>query len=179
VRALIGDKQHSFEELHEFDGTYAFSAEYRFRVNIYLHYGGYALNFRLIPQVIRTIEELNLPPQLHKLAKLERGLVLVTGTTGSGKSTLLASVIDEINKTSRKHIITIEDPIEYIYNDRKSIIEQREIGKHTQSFSSALRAALREDPDVIVVGEIRDLDTAEYITSCKHRSFGFFNSAHT
>ena len=179
VRVLVGDKKHSFEELHEFDGTYAFSTEYRFRVNIYLHYGGYALNFRLIPQNIRTIEELNLPPQLHKLAKLERGLVLVTGTTGSGKSTLLASVIDEINKTSRKHIITIEDPIEYIYNDKKSIIEQREIGKHTQSFSSALRAALREDPDVIVVGEIRDLDTAESILQAVNTGHLVFSTVHT
>ena len=179
VKSLMGDRYHTFEETQEFDGTYAFSNEYRFRVNIYMHYGGYALNFRLIPQEIKTIEELNLPTQLHKLAKLERGLVLVTGTTGSGKSTLLASVIDEINKNSRKHIITIEDPIEYIYNDKKSIIEQREIGQHTKSFSRALRAALREDPDVIVVGEIRDLDTAESILQAVNTGHLVFSTVHT
>ena len=151
VKSLMRDRYHSFDKIQEFDGTYTYSNEYRFRVNIYLHYGGYALNFRLIPQDIKTIEELNLPTQLHKLSKLERGLVLVTGTTGSGKSTLLASIIDEINKNSRKHIITIEDPIEYIYNDKKSIVEQREIGQHTHSFSKALRSAMREDPDVVMI----------------------------
>ena len=179
VKTLMGEKYHSFQEIQEFDGTYTFSNEYRFRVNIYMHYEGHALNFRLIPQDIRTIEELNLPTQLHKLSKLERGLVLVTGTTGSGKSTLLASVIDEINKNSRKHIITIEDPIEYIYNDKKSIIEQREIGQHTNSFSKALRSAMREDPDVIVVGEIRDLDTAESILQAVNTGHLVFSTVHT
>jgi twitching motility protein PilT len=179
IKSLMGDKYHTFEDIQEFDGTYSFSDEYRFRVNIYMHYAGYALNFRLIPQEIKTIEELNLPTQLHKLSKLERGLVLVTGTTGSGKSTLLASVIDEINRNSRKHIITIEDPIEYIYNDDRSIIEQREIGQHTKSFSSALRAALREDPDVIVVGEIRDLDTAESILQAVNTGHLVFSTVHT
>jgi len=179
VKSLMGERYHDLGKLQEFDGTYTYSDEYRFRVNIYIHYGGYALNFRLIPQDIRTIEELNLPTQLHKLSKLERGLVLVTGTTGSGKSTLLASIIDEINKNLRKHIITIEDPIEYIYNDQKSIIEQREIGQHTQSFSSALRAALREDPDVIVVGEIRDLATAESILQAVNTGHLVFSTVHT
>ncbi len=179
VKLLMGDKYNTFEEIHQFDGTYDYSDTYRFRLNIYIHFGGYALNFRLIPQTIKSITELNLPPALHKLAQLERGLVLITGTTGSGKSTLLASVLEEINTTRSKHIITIEDPIEYIYNDKKSIIEQRAVGFHTDSFSGALRAALREDPDIIVVGEIRDLATAESILQAVNTGHLVFSTVHT
>ena len=179
VEALMGDKYKHFEEIHQYDGTYDFNDAYRFRLNIYMHLGGYALNFRLIPQTIKTIDELNLPSSLHKLATLERGLVLITGTTGSGKSTLLASVLEEINTTRSKHIITIEDPIEYIYNDKKSIIEQRAVGFHTDSFSGALRAALREDPDIIVVGEIRDLATAESILQAVNTGHLVFSTVHT
>ena len=179
VEALMGDKYNNFEEMHQYDGTYDYSDAYRFRLNIYMHFGGYALNFRLIPQTIKTIKELNLPSSLHKLSTLERGLVLITGTTGSGKSTLLASVLEEINTTRSKHIITIEDPIEYIYNDKKSIIEQRAVGFHTDSFSGALRASLREDPDIIVVGEIRDLATAESILQAVNTGHLVFSTVHT
>jgi len=179
VKALTGDAYESFKETKEFDGAYSLSAKYRFRVNIYMHIGGFAIAFRLIPSYIKTIEELNLPTALHKLAHLRRGLVLVTGTTGSGKSTTLASIVEEINKTYHHHIITIEDPIEYVHNDAKSIVEQRELGLHTNSFSRALRAAMREDPDIIVVGEIRDLATAESILQAVNTGHLVFSTVHT
>jgi len=179
VKFITASAYSDFMDNKEYDGTYMLSEAYRFRVNIYLHQTGYGLNFRLIKNKILTLEELNLPPVLHKLAKLERGLVLITGTTGSGKSTLLASIIEEINQTYNKHIITIEDPIEYTYKDKKSIIEQREIGMHTKSFSAALRSSMREDPDIIVVGEIRDLATAESILQAVNTGHLVFSTVHT
>ncbi|HEY9129625.1 MAG TPA: PilT/PilU family type 4a pilus ATPase, partial [Sulfurovum sp.] len=179
VKMLTGDGYDTFRETKEFDGAYALDQQYRFRVNIFMHLGGYAIAFRLIPSYIRTIEELNLPTALHKLAHLRRGLVLVTGTTGSGKSTTLASLIEEVNKTFSRHIITIEDPIEYVHADAKSIVEQRELGMHTNSFARALRAAMREDPDVIVVGEIRDLATAESIMQAVNTGHLVFSTVHT
>ena len=179
VKALTGDAYASIGETKEFDGAYALDEDTRFRVNIFMHLEGFAIAFRLIPAYIKTIEELNLPKALHKLAKIRRGLVLVTGTTGSGKSTTLASIIEEINQTKSHHIITIEDPIEYVHNDQKSIVEQRELGTHTNSFSGALRAAMREDPDVIVVGEIRDLATAESILQAVNTGHLVFSTIHT
>ncbi|WP_373028415.1 type IV pilus twitching motility protein PilT [Sulfurovum sp.] len=179
VKVLIGDAYEDFIETKEFDGAYALDENYRFRINIFMHLGGFALAFRLIPSYIKTIEELNLPSALHKLTHLRRGLVLITGTTGSGKSTTLASIIEEINKTYPHHIISIEDPIEYVHNDDKSIVEQRELGLHTGSFSRALRAAMREDPDIIVVGEIRDLATAESILQAVNTGHLVFSTVHT
>jgi twitching motility protein PilT len=179
VKVLTDDKYEDFIETKEFDGAYALDENYRFRINIFMHLGGFALAFRLIPTYIKTIEELNLPSALHKLAHLRRGLVLITGTTGSGKSTTLASIIEEINKTYPHHIISIEDPIEYVHNDEKSIVEQRELGLHTSSFSRALRAAMREDPDIIVVGEIRDLATAESILQAVNTGHLVFSTVHT
>ena len=179
VKALTGNAYEKFKETKEFDGAYGLKDKYRFRVNIYMHLGGFAIVFRLIPPTIKTIEELNLPTALHKLTHLQRGLVLVTGTTGDGKSTTLASIIKEINKTYQKHIITIEDPIEYMHHDIKSIIEQRQVGLHTNSFSGALRAAMREDPDIIVVGEIRDIATAESILQAVNTGHLVFSTLHT
>jgi len=180
VKTLVGDKYENFiNETKEFDGAYALDEDSRFRINISMHIGGFALAFRLIPSYIKTIEELNLPKALHKLAHLRRGLVLVTGTTGSGKSTTLASVVEEINNTYNHHIITVEDPIEYIHHDAKSIVEQRELGLHTNSFDRALRAAMREDPDVIVVGEIRDIPTAESILQAVNTGHLVFSTVHT
>jgi len=180
VVTLIGEEEYEkFKETKEFDGAYGLRGKHRFRVNIYMHLDGFAIVFRLIPLHIKTIEELELPKALHKLTHLSRGLVLVTGTTGSGKSTTLASIIQEINKTYHYHIITIEDPIEYVYNDNKSIIEQRQVGTHTNSFSGALRAAMREDPDIIVVGEIRDLETAESILQAVNTGHLVFSTTHT
>ncbi len=180
VKALVGNEYENFiKETKEFDGAYSLDTDHRFRINISMHIGGFALAMRLIPSYIKTIEELNLPTALHKLAKLRRGLVLVTGTTGSGKSTTLAAVIEEINKNYNHHIITIEDPIEYVHNDAKSIVEQRELGLHTNSFARALRAAMREDPDVIVVGEIRDIPTAESILQAVNTGHLVFSTVHT
>jgi twitching motility protein PilT len=179
VKLLTGDEYDSFKKTKEFDGAYALNEEYRFRVNIYIHLDGYAIAFRLIPSYIKTIEELNLPSALHKLTHLRRGLILITGTTGSGKSTTLSTIVEEINKTYNHHIITIEDPIEYVHNDAKSIVEQREVGTHTNSFSIALRAAMREDPDIIVVGEIRDLATAESILQAVNTGHLVFSTVHT
>ncbi|NOR55822.1 MAG: PilT/PilU family type 4a pilus ATPase [Sulfurovum sp.] len=179
VRALTGDKYETFQQTKEYDGSYRLDDDHRFRVNISMHISGYAMALRLIPAYIKTIEELNLPKALHKLADLRRGLVLVTGTTGSGKSTTLASIVEEINKNYPRHIITIEDPVEYVHTDAKSIVEQRELGINTHSFANALRAALREDPDVIVVGEIRDLATAESILQAVNTGHLVFSTIHT
>ena len=179
VKALTGDDYHNFKETKEYDGSYSLDKEYRFRVNIYMHLDGYAVALRLIPSHIKTIEELNLPTSLHKLTDLRRGLVLVTGTTGSGKSTTLATIVEEINKKHNRHIITIEDPIEYEHNDKESIVEQREVGTHTNSFANALRASMREDPDIIVVGEIRDIDTAESILRAVNTGHLVFSTVHT
>jgi twitching motility protein PilT len=133
----------------------------RFRVNIFHQRGVMSLVIRVIPNRIRAIPELNLPPVIEQLANERRGLILVTGTTGSGKSTTLAAIIDHINRTRQAHIITIEDPIEYVHGDRLSFVNQREVGYDAVNFSSALRAALRQNPDVILVGEMRDLETIE------------------
>jgi len=180
VKALIGNDYEDFiKETKEFDGAYSLDKDHRFRINISMHLGGFALAFRLIPSYIKTIEELNLPTALRKLAHIRRGLVLITGTTGSGKSTTLASIVEEINKAYPHHIITIEDPIEYVHNDAKSIVEQRELGSHTNSFARALRAAMREDPDVIVVGEIRDIATAESILQAVNTGHLVFSTVHT
>lgn len=179
VKAITGHGYQNFKETKEFDGAYGLDKDHRFRVNISINLNGFALAFRLIPSYIKTIKELNLPTALHKLAHLRRGLVLVTGTTGSGKSTTLATIIEEVNKTYSHHIITIEDPIEYVHHDAKSIVEQREVGAHTNSFAGALRAAMREDPDVIVVGEIRDMATAESILQAVNTGHLVFSTVHT
>jgi twitching motility protein PilT len=179
IMVLTAEKYDDFMETKEFDGGYSLDQDYRFRVNIFMHIDGYGIAMRLIPSYIRNIEELNLPSALHKLSNLKRGLVLITGTTGSGKSTTLASIIEEINRNYPYHIITIEDPVEYIHKDKKSIIEQRELGQHTRSFSRALRAAMREDPDIIVVGEIRDMATAESILQAVNTGHLVFSTIHT
>lgn len=179
VLHLSGKKYEDFHTNKEFDGAYTLDDTHRFRVNISMNIAGYAIAFRLIPAYIKTLEELNLPKALHKLSHLRRGLVLITGTTGSGKSTTLASIVEEINRTYPRHIITIEDPVEYVHNDAKSIVEQRELGLNTLSFSNALRAAMREDPDIIVVGEIRDIATAESILQAVNTGHLVFSTIHT
>ena len=135
--------------------------EYRFRLNVFYELGGLAAVMRYLPTKVPTIDELGLPEVIKKFASLPRGLVLVTGPTGSGKSTTLAALVNEINMTRECRIITIEDPIEYVHENKKSFISHREVGQHTKSFASALRGALREDPDVILVGEMRDLETID------------------
>jgi twitching motility protein PilT len=143
------------------DFNFKLNDQYRFRGNMFFQTEGVSAVFRVIPVKIPSMKELKLPPSIRNLINLKRGLVLVTGPTGSGKSTTLASIIDEVNTTHRKHIITIEDPIEFVYQDKKSLVNQRAIGQDALNFSTALRAALREDPYIILVGEMRDMETIE------------------
>lgn len=179
ARHLAGERFEQFTKAKEFDTVYVLDETTRFRVNLYYHLDGIAIVLRLIPHEIKTIEALNLPDALHRLVKMNRGLVLVTGTTGSGKSTTLAAIIEQINKTRRKHVITIEDPVEYAHSDKLSIIEQRGIGQHTDSFANALRSAMREDPDIIVVGEMRDVETAESVLHAVNTGQLVFSTLHT
>lgn len=179
ARELAGKNYVSFLKDHELDTIYVLDDQLRFRVNLFVHLNGLAIVFRLIPNTIRNIEELNLPQGVHKLCELRRGLVIITGTTGSGKSTTLASIVEEINVNQARHIITIEDPVEYVYADKKCIVEQRGIGHHTHSFNSALRSAMREDPDIIVVGELRDIETAESVLHAVNTGQLVFTTLHT
>ncbi|MBD3223581.1 MAG: PilT/PilU family type 4a pilus ATPase [Caldithrix sp.] len=151
----------------------------RFRVNIYRQMNGLSAAFRIIPQQIRKLEELRLPDVLHRYTKAKKGLILVTGPTGSGKSTTLAALIDEINRTRKEHIITIEDPIEYLHKPQKCLINQREVGNHTQDFATALKYCLREDPDVILVGEMRDLETITNALRAAETGHLVFSTMHT
>jgi len=163
----------------EIDFSYNFEDEARFRGNIYFESGNISIALRLIPREIKKIEELNLPSVLHKLTEATQGFVLITGASSQGKSTTLASLIDEINHTRREHIITIEDPIEYIFVDDKSIIDQREVGRDTWNFATALRSTLREDPDVIMVGEMRDLETISTAITAAETGHLVFATLHT
>lgn len=156
---LSPPQRESFLELWDLDCSYSLKGVGRFRVNIFRQRHGLGAVFRRIPESIQTTQELGLPASITDLLDVSEGLILVTGPTGSGKSTTLASLIHTINTTRRSHIITIEDPIEFVHNNKSSLINQREVSSHTKSFHQALRAALREDPDVILVGEMRDLET--------------------
>src|SRR6266576_5770347 len=158
--SMMSNRQkQKFKENAELDLAYGVAGLGRFRVNVFQQRGNVGMVLRVIPTKIRTTEELNLPPVISKICEEQRGLVLVTGTTGSGKSTTLAAMIDRINANRADHLITIEDPIEFLHRDKKSFINQREVEVDTANFSTALRAALRQDPDVILVGEMRDLET--------------------
>jgi twitching motility protein PilT len=168
-----------FKENREVDLAYSVAGLGRFRCNTFQQRGTIGMIFRVIPMRVSTIDELALPPVLKKIAAEERGLVLVTGTTGSGKSTTLAAMIDEINTTRTAHIMTVEDPIEYLHRDNRSIINQREIGVDTMSFSHALRSALRQDPDVILVGEMRDFETIETALLAAETGHLVFSTLHT
>ncbi len=160
-KELLRGRFHEFIEKKNIDFTFKLNDDYRFRVNMFFQVDGVSAVFRTIPMVLPTIESLRLPPVINSLCDLSRGLVLVTGPTGSGKTTTLASMINRINHLHKKHIITIEDPVEFIYKDDNCIVNQRAIGQDALSFADSLRAALREDPDVILVGEMRDLETIE------------------
>ncbi len=168
-----------FKDNHEVDLAYSVAGLGRFRCNAFQQRGTIGMIFRVIPMRVATIDELALPPVLKRIASEERGLVLVTGTTGSGKSTTLAALIDEINSTRTAHIMTVEDPIEYLHRDNRSIINQREIGVDTSSFSHALRSALRQDPDVILVGEMRDFETIETALLAAETGHLVFSTLHT
>jgi twitching motility protein PilT len=177
---IMNDEQKKrFEENKEIDFSRELGGIARFRVNIFYQNRGEAAVFRTIPTKIRTFEELELPDVLKQLAEKEKGLVLVTGPTGSGKSTTLAAIIDYINKTQNGHIITIEDPIEFVHESISCMVNQREVGVNTHSFSNALRSALREDPDVVLVGEMRDLETISLAITAAETGHLVFGTLHT
>ena len=181
VTEMLGepDKLHEFREDGEVDFAYSIPGLARFRCNAFRQRGSVSLVIRAIPVSIKTINELSLPPVIRELAEEERGIVLLTGTTGSGKSTTLAAMIDHINSTRRRHIVTVEDPIEFLHEDKKSIINQREVGMDTGSFKRALRRVLRQDPDVILIGEMRDEETVHTALSAAETGHLVFSTVHT
>ncbi len=168
-----------FNERNELDMAYAVPGLGRFRVNVFKQRGSIGMVFRMVPAKILNFEELLLPPVLMKVAQEQRGLILVTGTTGSGKSTTLAAMIDYINTSRTSNIVTIEDPIEFLHRDKKSIVNQREIGSDTQTFGDALRSALRQDPDVILVGEMRDFETISTALTAAETGHLVLSTLHT
>ncbi|HEX5773776.1 MAG TPA: PilT/PilU family type 4a pilus ATPase, partial [Geomobilimonas sp.] len=177
---IMSEKQRKqFDDNYETDLAYGVPGLGRFRVSVYSQRGSVAMVLRSIPFGIPSIDSLNLPPVLKKLALEERGLLLVTGTTGSGKSTTLASMIDYINDNRTCNVITVEDPVEYLHKDKKSIVSQREVGFDTASFGNALRSALRQDPDVILVGEMRDLETIETALTASETGHLVMSTLHT
>jgi twitching motility protein PilT len=176
---LSTEQRRRLETDLQLDFAYLVPGKARFRVNAFFQRGALAAAFRLIPQQMVAIDELGLPPIVHTLTRRPRGLVLVTGPTGSGKTTSLAAMLDEINATRAEHIITIEDPIEFLHTHKKSLVNQRELGSDAQSFGAALRAALREDPDVILVGEMRDLETIATALTAAETGHLVFATLHT
>jgi twitching motility protein PilT len=168
-----------FEETGDIDFAYEIPGLARYRANFFQQKYGIAAVFREIPSKILTCQDLGLPPVIPKLASLPRGLILVTGPTGSGKSTTLAAIIDEANRTRKDHIITVEDPIEFVHTSQSCIVNHREVGVHTKSFSTALRGALREDPDIILVGEMRDLETISLAVEAASTGHLVFGTLHT
>src|SRR5687767_1474698 len=168
-----------FEETGDVDFGYEVPGDARYRANFFNQKHGVAAVFRKIPSTVLTIEQLDLPPIMKKFASLHKGLVLVTGPTGSGKSTTLAAIVDYANKNRKDHIITVEDPIEFVHESRQCLVNHREVGMHTKSFASALRGALREDPDIILVGEMRDLETIELALTAAATGHLVFGTLHT
>ena len=177
---ILNEKQNElFTENWDLDLSYPLRGVGRFRVNVFMQRNGISAVFRLIPENIKTIDELDLPEQLSQLIDISEGLILVTGPTGSGKSTTLASLIHTINQKQQAHIITIEDPIEFVHENNRCLISQRELASHTKSFGAALRAALREDPDIILVGEMRDLETISLAITAAETGHLVFGTLHT
>ncbi|WP_205697938.1 type IV pilus twitching motility protein PilT [Conexibacter sp. SYSU D00693] len=176
---LTNDQRQRLETDWQLDFAYAVPGTARFRVNAYFQRSALAAAFRLIPSTIVPIDDLGLPPVAHEFCKKPRGIVLVTGPTGSGKSTSLASMIDEINETREDHILTIEDPIEFLHGHKKCLVNQRELGSDAPTFAAALKAALRQDPDVIMVGEMRDLETIQTALTAAETGHLVFGTLHT
>jgi len=181
VHEMLGDptKLQEFNDDGEVDFAYSIPGLARFRCNAFRQRGSVSVVVRAIPVSIKSIAELSLPPVIRELAEEERGIVLLTGTTGSGKSTTLAAMIDHINSTRRRHIVTVEDPLEFLHEDKKSIINQREVGMDTGSFKRALRRVLRQDPDVILIGEMRDEETVHAALSAAETGHLVFSTVHT
>lgn len=182
-KALFGilneDQSKQLEEQYELDFSYEIANLARFRVNIFYQNRGVSAVFRTIPSEVLSLEDISAPPLLTSLCQMPRGLVLVTGPTGSGKSTTLAAMLHYINQNYPSHMLTLEDPIEFVHQSARSIVQQREIGEHTHSFANALRVALREDPDVILVGEMRDLDTIRLALTAAETGHLVFSTLHT
>ncbi len=176
---LTQDQRQKLETEWEVDLSYSLYGIARFRVNAYFQRGTLSAAFRLIPVGIKTIDELALPRVLHSFANKPRGFILVTGPTGSGKSTTLAAIIDEINSTRADHIVTIEDPIEFLHTHKRCVVNQREVGADTKAFPAALRSALRQDPDVILIGEMRDLETIQIALTAAETGHLVFATLHT
>ncbi len=178
--AIMNDRQReTFEKVNEIDLAYSVPGLGRFRANVFMQRNSVSAVFRAIPFKISTLDDLLMPPVLKKIAEEQRGLVLVTGATGSGKSTTLAAMVDYINSTRTAHVVTVEDPIEYLHRDRKCIINQREVGFDTIGFAPALKSALRQDPDVILVGEMRDQETAETALAAAETGHLVLSTLHT
>jgi len=177
---ILTDKQKKlFVDNWELDLAYSVEGVGRFRVNVFMQRKGMGAVMRVIPTKIKTAEQLGLPPEVMQVIQAHKGLICVTGPTGSGKSTTLAALIDHINKTESAHILTIEDPIEFVHPNQKSLVNQREVGGHTKSFANALKAALREDPDIILVGEMRDLETIQLAMTAAETGHLVFGTLHT
>ena len=176
---MTADQYEKLQTDRNLDFSYVLGSENRFRVNFFYQMDGLSAVLRVIPVDILTLEELKLPPVISSFTEIQRGLILVTGVTGSGKSTTLAAMIDKINREQKKHIITVEDPIEFVHKDRGCLINQRGIGQDAHSFSDALRAALREDPDIILVGEMRDLETIDIALHAANTGHLVFSTLHT
>jgi len=168
-----------FEETLDVDFGYEVPGDARYRANFFQQNGGISAVFRLIPSKVLTVDDLNLPPVLKKFPLLKKGLILVTGPTGSGKSTTLAAMVDHANLMRHDHIITVEDPIEFVHRSQNCLVQHREVGIHTRSFAAALRGALREDPDVLLVGEMRDLETIELALTAAATGHLVFGTLHT
>lgn len=166
------------KEERELDSSYTLDKR-RYRINVFYHMNGLGVAMRVIPDEIQSLEALHLPKSVAKLSELEHGLILVTGTTGSGKSTTLAALLDKINKTKRKHIVSIEDPVEYLHKEHSCLISQRSVGSNTQTFSNALKASLREDVDIIFIGELRDLETMEIALHAANTGHLVVSTLHT
>jgi twitching motility protein PilT len=178
LEVLTLEQKETLEAEQQVDFLYAIPGVARFRANVFRQRMGLSAVFRVIPDHIPTLEDLMLPPAVFKLTQAQNGLVLVTGPTGSGKSTTLAAMVQEINRTSDRHIITIEDPIEFVHAARRSVITQREVGSHVESFAAGLRSALREAPDVLVVGEVRDQETAQLALAAAETGVLVFGTLH-
>jgi len=180
VYDIMNDAQRkAFEETHECDFSFEMGTVARFRVNVFMQRKGEGAVFRTIPTKILTLEQLEMPAILKQLCDKEKGLILVTGPTGSGKSTTLAGMVDYLNESFEGHILTVEDPIEFVHQSKKCLVNQRELGPHTNSFANALRAALREDPDIILVGEMRDLETIQLALTAAETGHIVFGTLHT
>ncbi len=184
VHALVYDimndvQRRVFEETHECDFSFELGQIARFRVNVFMQRKGEGAVFRTIPTKVMSLEDLGMPPILKQLCNKDKGLILVTGPTGSGKSTTLAGMIDYLNNSFEGHILTVEDPIEFVHQSKKCLVNQRELGPHTHSFANALRSALREDPDIILVGEMRDLETIQLALTAAETGHIVFGTLHT